>query len=122
MPGACAVAAAGVASAAGVLRAWRRGGGEQPELPNQKSFGHTAYDHFPAGPSGNAAKARELLKQAGYANGLTVTLTHSNAKDFETSPEIATAVQDALKKAGITVKLEGLEDNDYKDTIQDVKT
>ncbi|MFJ6070961.1 ABC transporter substrate-binding protein [Streptomyces sp. NPDC093065] len=91
-------------------------------LPNQKSFGYTAYDHFPAGKSGNAAKARELLKQAGYANGLTVTLTHSNAKDFETSPEIATALQDALKKAGVTVKLEGLEDNDYKDTIHDVKT
>ncbi|MFJ7231344.1 ABC transporter substrate-binding protein [Streptomyces tendae] len=91
-------------------------------LPNQKSFGHTAYDHFPAGASGNAAKAKELLKQAGYANGLTVTLTHSNAKDFETGPEIATAVQDALKKAGITVKLEGLEDNDYSDTIQDVKS
>ncbi|MFE0413513.1 ABC transporter substrate-binding protein [Streptomyces tendae] len=91
-------------------------------LPNQKSFGHTAYDHFPAGASGNAAKAKELLEQAGYGNGLTVTLTHSNAKDFETSPEIATAVQDALKKAGITVKLEGLEDNDYKDTIQDVRT
>ncbi|MGW2296801.1 ABC transporter substrate-binding protein [Streptomyces violaceorubidus] len=91
-------------------------------LPNQKSFGYTAYDHFPAGKSGNASKAEELLKQAGYANGLTVTLTHSNAKDFETSPEIATAIQDALKKAGITVKLEGLEDNDYKDTIQDVKT
>lgn len=91
-------------------------------LPNQKSFGHTAYDHFPAGASGNAAKAKELLKQAGYANGLTVTLTHSNAKDFETGPEIATAVQDALKKAAITVKLDGLEDNDYSDTIQDVKT
>ncbi|MFD5222652.1 ABC transporter substrate-binding protein [Streptomyces tendae] len=91
-------------------------------LPNQKSFGHTAYDHFPAGASGNAAKAKELLKQAGYANGLTVTLTHSNAKDFETGPEIATAVQDALKKAGITVKLDGLEDNDYSGTIQDVKT
>ncbi|MFD5055449.1 ABC transporter substrate-binding protein [Streptomyces tendae] len=91
-------------------------------LPNQKSFGHTAYDHFPAGASGNAARAKELLKQAGYANGLTVTLTHSNAKDFETGPEIATAVQDALKKAGITVKLDGLEDNDYSGTIQDVKT
>ncbi|WP_370664631.1 ABC transporter substrate-binding protein [Streptomyces sp. IBSBF 2507] len=91
-------------------------------LPNQKSFGHTAYDHFPAGASGNAAKAKELLKQAGYPNGLTVTLTHSNAKDFETGPEIATAVQDALKKAAITVKLEGLEDNDYSDTIQDVKS
>ncbi|MFD8802630.1 ABC transporter substrate-binding protein [Streptomyces atroolivaceus] len=86
-------------------------------LPNQKSFGHTPYDHFPAGETGNAAKAKELLKEAGYAKGLTVTLTHSNDKDFETSPEIATALQAALKKAGITVELKGLEGNDYSDTI-----
>ncbi|MFI6060423.1 ABC transporter substrate-binding protein [Streptomyces sp. NPDC051286] len=85
-------------------------------LPNQKSFGYTPYDHFPAGKTGNPAKARELLKEAGYAKGLTITLTHSNEKNFETSPEIATAIQDALKKAGITVKLQGLEGNDYSDT------
>ncbi|MGW0531720.1 ABC transporter substrate-binding protein [Streptomyces sp. NPDC003032] len=90
-------------------------------LPNQKSFGYTKYDHFPAGASGNPEKARELLKEAGHKDGLTVTLTHSNAKDFETSPEIATAVQDALKKAGITVKLEGLEENDYSDKIHSTK-
>ncbi|MGV9392512.1 ABC transporter substrate-binding protein [Streptomyces olivaceus] len=91
-------------------------------LPNQKSFGYTAHDHFPASESGDPAKAKELLKEAGHADGLTVTLTHSNAKDFETSPEIATALQDALQKAGITVELEGLEDNDYRDTIHDAKT
>ncbi|MFI9242833.1 ABC transporter substrate-binding protein [Streptomyces sp. NPDC053086] len=91
-------------------------------LPDQKSFGHTPYDPFPAGRSGNAEKAEELLKQAGHKNGLTITLTHSNDKNFETSPEIATAIQDALKKAGITVKLQGLEDNDYRDKIHSVKT
>ncbi|MEU0131429.1 MULTISPECIES: ABC transporter substrate-binding protein [unclassified Streptomyces] len=86
-------------------------------LPDQKSFGYTAYDHFPAGGTGNAAKARELLKEAGHPDGLKITLTHSNDKDFETSPEIATALQAALKKAGITVELKGLESNDYSDTI-----
>lgn len=91
-------------------------------LPNQKSFGYEPYDLFPAGATGNAAKAKELLKEAGYPNGLTVTLTHSNAQDFETSPEIATALQDALKRAGITVKLQGLEDNNYRDKIHGVKT
>ncbi|MFJ4002835.1 ABC transporter substrate-binding protein [Streptomyces sp. NPDC090023] len=91
-------------------------------LPDQKSFGYTPHDPFPAGRSGNAAKAKELLKEAGHPNGLTVTLTHSNSKDFETSPEIATALQDALKKAGITVKLQGLEDNDYRDKIHGIKT
>ena len=91
-------------------------------LPNQKSFGYTPYDHFPAGASGNAAKAKAVLAEAGYKNGLSVTLTHSNSKDFETSPEIATAIQDALKKAGITVKLQGLEENDYSDKIHGAKT
>ncbi|MFJ3661707.1 ABC transporter substrate-binding protein [Streptomyces sp. NPDC090119] len=91
-------------------------------LPDQKSFGYTPHDPFPAGKSGNAAKAKELLKEAGHPNGLTITLTHSNSKDFETSPEIATALQDALKKAGITVKLQGLEDNDYRDKIHGIKT
>lgn len=91
-------------------------------LPNQKSFGYEPYDLFPAGPTGDPAKAKELLKEAGHPNGLTVTLTHDNAQNFKTSPEIATAVQDALKKAGITVKLQGLEDNNYSDTIHSVKT
>lgn len=91
-------------------------------LPNQKSFGYEPYDLFPAGATGDAAKAKELLKEAGHPNGLTVTLTHNNAQNFKTSPEIATAVQDALKKAGITVKLQGLEDNNYSDTVHSVKT
>ncbi|MFD9824997.1 ABC transporter substrate-binding protein [Streptomyces violascens] len=90
-------------------------------LPSQKAFGYTPYDPFPAGASGNAAKAKELLKEAGYADGLTVTLTHSNAKGGPKGPEVATALQDALKKAGITVKLQGLEGNDYNDTVASAK-
>ncbi|MFI9205168.1 ABC transporter substrate-binding protein [Streptomyces sp. NPDC053048] len=89
-------------------------------LPRQKPLGHTPYDHFPAGAKGDAAKARELLKEAGHERGLEITLTHSTAQDFETSPEIATAVQAALKDAGITVKLEGLEPNDYDEKIHSV--
>ncbi|UKY52546.1 ABC transporter substrate-binding protein [Streptomyces inhibens] len=90
-------------------------------LPNQKSFGYTPADPFPAGRTGNPGKAKELLKQAGYKNGLSITLTHSTAKNFATSPDVATAVQEALKKAGITVKLAGLEDNDYKDKVHSIK-
>ncbi|MCC2279026.1 ABC transporter substrate-binding protein [Streptomyces sp. ET3-23] len=90
-------------------------------LPDRKTFGYTPYDHFPAGDKGNAAKAKELLKEAGYDNGLEITLTHSTAQDFETSPEIATALQAALKEAGITVKLEGLESNDYDEKVHSFK-
>ncbi|RLU99364.1 ABC transporter substrate-binding protein [Streptomyces griseocarneus] len=91
-------------------------------LPNQKSFGYTPYDHFPAGATGNPEKAKELLKEAGYENGLEITLTHSTAQDFETSPEIATAIQAALKQAGITVKLQGLEFNDYDEKVHKLST
>ncbi|GHJ37465.1 ABC transporter substrate-binding protein [Streptomyces sp. TS71-3] len=89
-------------------------------LPNQKAFGYTPYDPFPAGKSGNPQKARQVLADAGYPHGITVTLTHANA-DPEAGPEIATAVQDALKKAGITVKLQGMEVNQYRDAYKSVK-
>ncbi|MEV7087197.1 ABC transporter substrate-binding protein [Streptomyces sp. NPDC093085] len=84
-------------------------------LPEQKAFGYTPYDHFPAGKTGDPAKAKELLKEAGYPNGLTISLTHSTAQNRETSPEVATAVQEGLKKAGITVKLVGLEPNAFNE-------
>ncbi|MEU6442201.1 ABC transporter substrate-binding protein [Streptomyces sp. NPDC047046] len=91
-------------------------------LPDQKSFGHTEYDPFPAGESGNPEQAKKMLKEAGYAKGLTITLYHSNAKNFATSPEVATALQDALAKAGIKVELKGLDPSDYSDTVYSVKT
>ncbi|MEV0275386.1 ABC transporter substrate-binding protein [Streptomyces sp. NPDC050610] len=96
-------------------------------LPNQKALGYTPYDHFPAGKTGDPDKARELLKEAGYGQGaskgpLSITLTHSTAQDFEASPEIATALQAGFKKAGIAVKLQGLEDNDYKQRVHSTKT
>ncbi|MFE0628984.1 ABC transporter substrate-binding protein [Streptomyces sp. NPDC058864] len=91
-------------------------------LPAQESFGYTPYDAFPAGKSGDPAKAKELLKEAGHPNGLTVTLTHDSSGGDEQGPEVATALQDALKKAGITVKLEGLESSAYSEKIHGVKT
>jgi len=91
-------------------------------LPPQAAFGYTPYDPFPAGADGNPAKAKELLKEAGYPHGLTVTLAHNTDKGGEEGPEVATAIQDALKKAGITVKLDGLEHNAYSDKVYDIKT
>src|SRR5882757_3946024 len=91
-------------------------------LPEQASFGYTPYDPFPAGKTGNPAKAKELLKEAGYPNGLTITLTHDTTKGDEQGPEVATAVQEALKLAGITVKLDGQEHNAFSDTIRTVST
>ena len=91
-------------------------------LPQQAAFGYTPYDPFPAGATGNPDKAKELLKEADYPNGLTVTLTHDVTKGDEQGPEVATAIQEALKAAGITVKLDGEEHNAYSDKIHNVSS
>ncbi|MFI1014014.1 ABC transporter substrate-binding protein [Streptomyces sp. NPDC020965] len=83
-------------------------------LPEKEAFGFTPYDHFPAGKTGDPVKAREVLKAAGHEK-LTITLTHSTEQNRQTSPEVATAVQEALGKAGITVKLQGLEGNAFNE-------
>ncbi|WP_424211927.1 ABC transporter substrate-binding protein [Streptomyces sp. BI20] len=90
-------------------------------LPERAAFGHLAHDPFPAGATGNPTKAKELLKEAGHPDGLTITLTHNTKANRQTGPEIATAVQQALAAAGITVKLEGLEDAAYNKRRQDAK-
>lgn len=89
-------------------------------LPNQETFGYQKYDHFPAGRNGDPKKAKAALAKAGYKDGVTLTLTHST-EDDETGPKIAAAVQQSLKKAGITVKLQGLEKNAYDEKRWDAK-
>jgi peptide/nickel transport system substrate-binding protein len=84
-------------------------------LPPQKALGYQPYDYFPAGATGNPAKAKELLAQAGYPNGLTITLFHEADDADGFGPKVATALQDALKAAGITVNLNPVDDNSYRD-------
>ncbi|MFE4975677.1 ABC transporter substrate-binding protein [Kitasatospora sp. NPDC056651] len=91
-------------------------------LPGQETFGYTPYDPFPAGATGNPEKARELLKEAGYPDGLTITLTHSTDAGKAYGPDVATAVQDGLKAAGITVQLEPLDSSRYSKTVHGVST
>jgi len=84
-------------------------------LPPQKALGYQPYDYFPAGATGNAAKAKELLAEAGYPNGLTITLTHQSDDSNNLGPKVATALQDALKAAGITVNLSPVDTSGYTD-------
>ncbi|ACU73419.1 extracellular solute-binding protein family 5 [Catenulispora acidiphila DSM 44928] len=84
-------------------------------LPPQKALGYQPYDDFPAGATGDAAKAKDLLAQAGYPNGLTITLFHQSDDANNLGPKEATAIQDALKAAGITVKLNPVDDDSYQD-------
>lgn len=86
-------------------------------LPPQKALGYQPYDYFPAGATGDAAKAKDLLTQAGYPNGLTITLYHQSDDANNLGPKEATAVQDALKAAGITVKLNPVDDSSYNEVV-----
>ncbi|WP_034483420.1 ABC transporter substrate-binding protein [Actinomadura oligospora] len=83
-------------------------------LPDGQAFGQQPYDYFPAGQTGNPAKAKELLAQAGYGNGLTVDLAYPNVDTDGIGPKVAPAVQDALKQAGITAKPKSFSDDDYR--------
>ncbi len=83
-------------------------------LPPQKALGYQPYDFFPAGATGNPGQAEQLLTQAGQAH-LTITLAHENDDSQGLGPKAAAAVQDALKQAGITVKLQAIDSATYRD-------
>jgi peptide/nickel transport system substrate-binding protein len=91
-------------------------------LPDQKAFGYQKYDYFPAGTSGNAKKSKQLLAEAGYPSGLTITLAHNNQSGDANGPEVATAIQDALQKAGFTVKLQSVDVDSYSTQVDNPAT
>ncbi len=66
------------------------------------------------GYSRNIEKAKELLTQAGYSDGLTITLTTSDSQE---RVDIAEMVQNQLGQVDITVKVETLENATYLDRI-----
>jgi peptide/nickel transport system substrate-binding protein len=70
--------------------------------------GRQVYDQYPAGDSGNVAKAKQLLKAAGHASGLKLTLVTSNSS---MSTDQAQAVQQGLERAGVKVTIQSLDSN-----------
>ena len=78
-------------------------------------YGAVAYQPFPAGFVGYSAKlanqypynpalARQLLAQAGYPNGLNITLTSSSAAD----DSLAEQIQGQLQQVGISVTIKDI--------------
>jgi peptide/nickel transport system substrate-binding protein len=66
-------------------------------------FGYRQYNLYPsAGNRGNVAKAKQLLAQAGYPNGLTLNYVGSSTGY---GPAFTTAVQASLARVGITLKI-----------------
>ncbi|MCQ9388135.1 ABC transporter substrate-binding protein [Brevibacterium sp. 50QC2O2] len=64
----------------------------------------------------NVDKAKELLKSAGYDNE-PITLSYATAGRIPLSEEIAQATQEMLKKAGINVKMEGMDQSTLSQRI-----
>ncbi|HEY1316524.1 MAG TPA: ABC transporter substrate-binding protein [Gaiella sp.] len=66
-------------------------------------FGYKKYNLYPSpGNRGNVAKAKQLLKEAGYPNGLTLNYVGSSTGY---GPAFTTAVQASLARVGIKLKI-----------------
>jgi peptide/nickel transport system substrate-binding protein len=70
-----------------------------------------SYDPYPGGATGDPAKAKQLLAQAGYPNGISTTLEFSNATASAVNEGLV--MQTALARAGITVKLTPLSQSTF---------
>jgi ABC-type transport system substrate-binding protein len=84
----------------------------QNQVITPGSAGYKPFDLYPSsGNRGDPAKAKQLLAQAGYKSGLSLKLIYD---DVDPDPQIAQVIQSSLKKAGITVVLKQVpQDNLY---------
>lgn len=83
-------------------------------LPETVS-GHVDHDPYPSADSaGDVAKAKRLLTEAGHPDGFTMTL---DVRAKEVDQRRGEAIQQALKRAGIEVKLNVIDAATYYETI-----
>ncbi|MBT0771533.1 ABC transporter substrate-binding protein [Kineosporia sp. J2-2] len=83
-------------------------------LPSTVS-GHQDFDLYPSeGSSGDVDKAKALLAEAGYADGFEMTLDIRSQVVMQRQGE---AIQEALKRVGIAVKLNVIDVSTYYETI-----
>jgi peptide/nickel transport system substrate-binding protein len=83
---------------------------ESPTVPDRT----TTDVYASVNGTGNVAKAKELLKEAGYASGFTITLQTENDPISEGE---GVAFQAGLARVGITVKLDEMSQSSFYQTI-----
>jgi peptide/nickel transport system substrate-binding protein len=83
---------------------------ESPTVPGRT----TTNVYATSGGTGDVAKAKELLKEAGFGSGFTMTLQTMNDPISEAQ---GVAFQSALAKVGITVKLDEMAVSSFYQTI-----
>ena len=77
--------------------------------------GHVDFDLYPsANSAGDPEKAKQLLAEAGQANGFAMTL---DVRSNPVAQRQAEAIQQSLKKAGIEVALNVIDVSTYYETI-----
>ena len=75
------------------------------------NVGYSQYNYYPtSGNSGDPAKCKQLLAQAGYPHGFSITDAYRNVGNH---PAVFTSVQSDLKACGITSKGMSLEQGPY---------
>jgi peptide/nickel transport system substrate-binding protein len=80
--------------------------------------GGRAQDVYKAPPTGDPAKARELLAAAGKSAGLSIRLTTTSTEQGKAEAE---AVQQALARAGVKVQINSVAKSVYYDAIGDIE-
>jgi peptide/nickel transport system substrate-binding protein len=81
------------------------------------NYGYRDYDLYPTpGDRGDPGRARALLAEAGYADGLTLTMVN---RDMDANTEVAESLAKDLAKVGIVLRLIGMGHADYYPFLQD---
>lgn len=77
-------------------------------------LGHHDFNLYPSdGDHGDPEKAKSLLEEAGYPDGLHIKMPYRN---FDVEPQIAQTIQSSLQEAGFIVELIPVNSTDYYST------
>lgn len=77
--------------------------------------GYQKFDAFPTQPTGDVEKAKQLLTEAGHPNGIDLVLV---TKNDATNSAGGQAIEAGLRRAGIRVTIQALDNASYDDVTQ----